>query len=129
MHSKTFKLNGATIEVAPETGAIYIDKMVAEITLEVHSPDTPTRVAFHRQQYAAAYAHSKIVDGHLGFEWPDSPNNKEAMLTACDAWLQLPGNDVARWISTINEVQLPPNDPDLLPAEMVSQKKGKSQKS
>lgn len=125
MHSKTFQFNGATITVAPETGAAYIDRQIAQNTLGVFKPDADMRTVNYRLQFAAVYAQSAI-EGHLGFEWPTDPFDEDTMLAACDAWLALPGNVVAQWLTAINTANIPPNDPDLLPPDQVSEKKDKT---
>lgn len=129
MQSKTFSLNGATITVTTETGRAYIDRMAAEVTLGVYDKESVSnRDAFHRIQFAAVYAQSEI-EGHLPFEWPQSPSDREAMRAACEAWLAMPGADVATWIGAVNEVNVTPNDPDLKPPESVEKKDSSSPSS
>lgn len=136
MHKRTFSHNGATITVRTEDGSAYIDRMTAEITLglyETFEEDDPAqghvkgervlspRVAFKRTQFAAVWAQSD-VEGDLGFEWPQSPLDQEAMLSGCEAWLALPGRIVGQWINEVNMVNMAPNDPDLKPPEEVEKK-------
>lgn len=121
MHTKTFAYNGATIRVSTETGGMYIDRMVAEITLGIYDNGLSTREAMRRGQFAAVYCQSE-VEGTLGFTWPENPGDKDTMLTACEAWLALPGGVVKEWISTVNQVNDTPNDPDLKPPEQVEKK-------
>lgn len=128
MRTDTFQLNGATITVAPETGASYLDKALVEIALGIYDAGTTARDRFQRSYFASAYAQSK-VEGTLGFDWPADPSDETAMQAACASWLALPGEGVARWIRALNTVNESPNDPDLKPPDKVSQKKGKAKAS
>lgn len=136
MHSKTFEVNGAKITVRTEDGNAYIDRMSAETALGIydfHLEDNAKkgyvkgqrklsqRIAIRRRQFAAVYAQSE-VEGDLGFDWPDSPVDTEAMMAACEAWLALPGQVVGQWMNEVAMVNVAPNDPDLKPPEDVDPK-------
>lgn len=126
MRTKTFTVtNGdcqAAVTVYPEVGWMWIDNQVAQNTLGVNDDDVSNREAFHRMQFARAYAQS-TVEGNLGFVWPEMPNDKKAMQAACAAWLQLPGKVIEEWINATYAVNETPNDPDLKPPDKVDPKK------
>lgn len=126
MRTKTFQLNGATITVAPETGDMYIDCMVAESILK-GDDSVPINVNVKYNRFALAWSRSTI-DGDLGFAWPESPNDADEMRAACEAWLELPGLEIERWLTEIEIVNRSPNDPDLKPPTEVSQKKETAKK-
>lgn len=131
MQSKTFSVNGgvrnATITVSTETGRMRIKRMTAEVTLDIHAEDKDGErlLSFDdilaRQHFAAAYAQS-VVEGNLGFDWPESTSDKAGLLAACEAWLDLPGETVNDWLNAVHLVNMTPNDPDLKPPEAVDPK-------
>lgn len=128
MESKSFSYNGATVTVRTETGRMYIRRLSAQFALglSAQGPDGKRLVTndefMERTQFAAVFVQSE-VEGDLGFVWPESVHDASAMQTACEGWLNLPVKVIRLWMEAINEVDTPPNDPDLLPPESV-QKKG-----
>ncbi len=131
MQSKVLSIkNGnceATVTITTETGKAFLNRQMAEVILGIHETDQAGNAKlssedrYYREQFAAAYAWS-TVSGDLGFEWPQSPFDA-GMLEACEAWLSMPGTTVRDWLLAMNEVARTPNDPDLKPPELVSQKK------
>jgi len=132
MQPKTIEIiNGdcrATVTVRAEDGFAAIDRMTAEVSLEVYATtdDGDLKISSRdwgrRKQFAAAWSQSEVV-GDLGFEWCESPFDAEGMLACYLAWGKLPGECVLQWLNAVNAVDQLPNDPDLLPPELLSQKK------
>lgn len=131
MQRKTFEIvNGdckATVTVTTETGRTFLNRQMAEVMLGIFETDKegktklPSLDQYHREQFAAAFAWS-TVEGDLGFAWPENPFDT-GLPEACESWLNLPGTAVRDWLLAMNEVSRTPNDPDLKPPELVSQKK------
>lgn len=132
MFSKTFEVvNGdcrATVTVKTETGFAAIDRMTAEVSLGVYDADDTGKLKLsgrewtRRKQFATAWSQSEIVDGNLGFEWCDAPFDSDAMMACYEAWGALPGPVVMTWLNAVNMVDIPPNDPELLPRDKVEKK-------
>lgn len=126
MSEQTFSYNGATITVHTQTGRDYLDAQIVQVRLgAITMQDVRQRIYVNR--FSEAYSQS-TVEGELGFEWPESPVDEVQLQIAFEGWLNLPGSVMEQWLNTLELVNTPPNDPDLLPPEQVSEAKKKTPK-
>ena len=115
-----------TITVFIETGRSTINGWIVQNKLGMTN-DTgqfvlPFDQHYQRQKFTEALTRSK-VDGNLGFEWPHVTDDENKLCEALENWLDLPAKLVERWCVKLNDVNQPPNDKDLLPPELVPEKK------
>lgn len=130
MRSETFQVNQATVTVATDDGESRINRLIIEgklgLTDDVIRGELPVNIIVQRQQFAQVLAQS-VVEGDLGIEWPDVNDDHTTIVQACQRWLKaIRGDDMEHWLNTIVKVNKAPNDPDLAPADLVSEKKGKT---
>lgn len=117
---RTFRYNGATITVRPTTGmdVMRIRLMYRKLVPEPSDPDYDLWLMI-----APVYVkmvQCSTIEGSLGFDWPSPTADTNALRKAAEQLLMQSSDLYLRWEEELNQVDTPPNDPDLLPPEHLT---------
>lgn len=120
--SKTFEWNDLKIKVEAETARQILDRssviviiMNAALDSGEIAPENDSRIIRTRSfWYARMLMSSTILEGELGFPWPDVTKATEADFYASyTGWLdKMPGNLWETWRDAIEDVNLEIDDPE-----------------
>jgi hypothetical protein len=74
---------------------------------------------FERHFFARALTQSTVT----GMQWATPADNAATLRAVFDAWMELDGDVWDAWQDALTGVDAPPNDPDLLPPQLIPEEK------
>lgn len=111
MANLTIKHGETTITVRESIGSDIFDE---DLVMTFLGDEVKGHPFYRVQQYRDAVVRS-VVQGNLGFEWPESVVDKTRIYAAYESWRRLPKALLRDWAKALNDVNTPPGDPDLQP--------------
>ena len=126
MITATFKWNGATVEVQKPTVATRVRVWQFRQALTDHGTGSVPRDIADTLCYYLA--NTVKVDGSLGFPVPLGSATADELIAFLNGFAEADESLINVWDKALYELKYATNDPDLLPPEEVSEKKGKAPK-
>jgi hypothetical protein len=126
MITATFKWNGATVEVQKPTVATRVRVWQFRQALTDHGTGSVPRDVADTLCYYLA--NTVKVEGSLGFPVPLGSATADELLAFINGFADADESLINVWDKALYDLKYATNDPDLLPPEEVSQKKGKAAK-
>lgn len=108
---------GVCVTVKTETGRMVLDKQIVYSKLAYNRSD-PAEVN-RAYNFAVAVTQTVGISGSLGFDWVTPASTPAELQAAFEGFLDMPATPFRKWQAAIEAVDQPPNDPALLPPELV----------